>query len=73
MVLEGTPSLTEEFVGETHGVVEHAEAYLPNNQHQKYPICLWVVGEVTESRARAEQAQHCSLFDPFPTDSTTML
>ena len=51
-----TPSLTGEFVGETHRVLERTQAHTPGNQYQKGPICLWVAGEVTESRARAEQA-----------------
>ena len=33
-----TPSLTGEFVGETHRVLERAQAHLPGNQHQKGPI-----------------------------------
>ena len=43
-----TPSLTAEFVGENHrgGTRTHP----PENQHQKGPICLWVLEEVTESR-----------------------
>ena len=50
-----TPSLTGEFVGETHGVLERAQAHPPGNQHQKGPICLWVSGKVTESLLRAQQ------------------
>ena len=42
------PSLTREFVGETHRVPECTQTYPPGNQHQKGPIYLWVVGEVTE-------------------------
>ena len=60
-----TPSLTGELVGETHRVLEHTQTHLPGNQHQKGPICLWVVGEVTESRQRAEQAALFSL-GPLP-------
>ena len=51
-----TPSLTGEFVGETHRVLEHTQTHPPRNQHQKGPICLWVAKEVTESQLRAEQA-----------------
>ena len=51
-----SPSLTGEFVGETHRVLERAQNHLPGNQHQKGPICLWVAEEVTESWQRAEQA-----------------
>ena len=51
-----TASLTGESVGETHRVLEHIQMLPPGNQHQKAPICLWVVGEETESRPRAEQA-----------------
>ena len=58
-----TPSFTGEFVGETHRVLEPTQAHLPRNQHQKDPICLWVVGEVTENRQRVEQV---ALFPPEP-------
>ena len=51
-----TPSLTGEFVGETHRVLECTQTDPHGNQHQKGPICLWVAGEVTESLQRAEQA-----------------
>ena len=51
-----TPSLTGEFIGETHRVLECTQAHPPTNQHQKAPICLWIVEEVTESQLRAEQA-----------------
>ena len=44
------------FVGETHGVLERTQAYPPWSQHQKGPIGMWVVGEVTESQQRAEKA-----------------
>ena len=33
-----TPSLTEEFVGETNRALEHTQAHTPRNQHQKAPI-----------------------------------
>ena len=51
-----TPSFTGEFVGETHRVLGHTQAHPYGNQQQKGPICLWVVGEVTKSGVRAEQA-----------------
>ena len=51
-----TPSLTGEFVRETHRVLECTQTHPPRNQHQKGAICLWVVGKVTESQPRAEQA-----------------
>ena len=51
-----TPSLTGEFVGETHRVLECTQNSLRGNQHQKGPICLWVMEEVTENQLRAEQA-----------------
>ena len=54
-VVGETPSLTGEFVGETHGVLECTQAHPHRNQHQKGPICLWVAGKVTESWQRAEQ------------------
>ena len=51
------PSLTGEFVRETHRVLEHTQTHPHWNQHQKGPICLWVVGEVTESQWRVQQAE----------------
>ena len=54
-VMGKTPSLTGEFVGETHRVLEHTQNHTPRNQHQKGLICLWVAVEVTESQQRAEQ------------------
>ena len=56
MVVGETPRLTREFIGETHRVLECTQTHPPGNHHQKSPICLWVVGEVTESQPRAEQA-----------------
>ena len=52
---EETPSLTGELIGETHSVLEYIQNLPPGNQHQKGPIYLWVVEEVTESQQRAEQ------------------
>ena len=40
-----TPSLTREFIGETHRVLECTQTHTPGNQHQKGPICLCVVGK----------------------------
>ena len=57
-----TPSLIREFIGETH----RAQEYTQNpyrTQHQKGPIYLWVVQEVTESQWRAKQA---ALLPPRP-------
>ena len=34
---------------------KHKQTHAPRNQHQKGPICLCVVGTVTESGTRAEQ------------------
>ena len=48
-------SLTGEFVGETHKVLDGTQNHPPGNQHHKDPICLWVAEEVTESWQRAEQ------------------
>ena len=64
------PSLTGEFVGETHRVLEHTQNQPPGNQHQKGLPCLWIVGEVTDSRLRAEQAALFPL-GPSPTGSAT--
>ena len=33
-----TPSLTGEFVGETHRDLEHAQAYPLRNQHRRGPV-----------------------------------
>ena len=49
-----TPSLTGDFLEETHRVLECTQNYPPGNQ--KGPICLWVAGEVTENWQRVEQA-----------------
>ena len=54
-VAKETPSLIGESIEETYRVLECTEAHTLRNQHQKGPICLWVAGEVTESRVRAEQ------------------
>ena len=51
-----TPSLTGEFIGETHRVLERTQAHPLGKQHQKGPICLWVEEEVTESQPRDQQA-----------------
>ena len=64
-VVGETPSLTGEFFGETHGVLEHIQTHPAGNQHQKGPICLWVVEEVTESWQRVEQAGRFPLV-PLP-------
>ena len=55
VVVGGTPSLTGEFIGETHRLLEHTQTHPSGNQYQKGPICLWVVGEVTEIWLRVEQ------------------
>ena len=51
-----TPSLTVEFIGKSHRVLECTQTYPPGNQHQNGPICLWVADEVTESLQRGKQA-----------------
>ena len=56
VVVGETPSLTGEFVGQTHRVPEHTQNHPPGNQHQKGPICLWVAAEVVENLERAEHA-----------------
>ena len=50
------PSLTAESVGKAHSILECTQTHLPGNQHQKGAIYLGIVGEVTESGVRAEQA-----------------
>ena len=49
-----TASITGQFIGETNRVLERTQTHPPGNQHQKGPICLWVVVEVTVSWQRAE-------------------
>ena len=66
-----TPSLTGEFIRETHRVLEHTQTHPHRNQHQKSPICFWVAGEVTESRSRAQKVALFPL-GPSPTYSVTM-
>ena len=51
-----TPRLMGELVGEIFWVLERTQNHSPRNQHQKGPICLWAVEEVTESQPRAEQS-----------------
>ena len=70
-VVEETPSLTGEFIGETYRVLEHIQTHPSGNQHQQGPVCLWVVRKVTESRLRMEQVALFPL-GPSPTYSTTM-
>ena len=70
MELGETPSLTGEFIGETHRVLECTQTYPPWNQHQKGPICLWIVEEVTESWWRAKKEALFPL-GPSPTYSIT--
>ena len=65
------PSLTGEFLGGTHRVLECTQTHPPGNQHQKGPICFWIAGEVTESWQRAKQAAWLPL-GPLPTYSVTM-
>ena len=65
-----TPSLTGEFTGETHRVLEPTQTHAPRNQHQEGPMWLWVVGEVTENQQRAEQVALFPL-GPSPTYSIT--
>ena len=54
-VVGETPRLTGELIGETHGVLQYTQTYLPGNQHLKDPMCWWVAGEVTENWKRVEQ------------------
>ena len=51
-----TPSLTGEFIGEIHRILEHTQTHPLGKQHQKGPIRLWVVQGVTENPQRVEQA-----------------
>ena len=70
MAMGETPSLTREFFGEAHSVLEQTQTHPPKNQHQKGPIYLWVAGKVTERRSRAEQGALLPL-GPSPTYSAT--
>ena len=45
-----TPSLTGEFIAETHRVLEHTQTHLIGKQQQKGPIGLWVVEGMTENQ-----------------------
>ena len=65
-----TASLTGEFIGEAHRVLECTKTQPPGNQHQKGPICLWIVEEVTESQPRAQQVSLFPLWT-LPTYSST--
>ena len=65
-----TPSLTGEFVGETHRGLEHAQTHPLGNQHQKGPLCLWVAGEVTEIWQRVEQVPLFAL-GPLPSHTVS--
>ena len=38
-VVGETPSLTGEFVGKTHRVLEHTQNHPPRNQHLQGPVC----------------------------------
>ena len=67
-----TPSLTGEFVGETHRGLEHAQAHPRGNQHQRGPVSLWVEEGVTENQRRVEQVTWLPL-GPSPTYSITVL
>ena len=64
-VVEETPSLTGDFIGEIHRVLEHTQTHVPGIQHEKGLICLCEVGEVIETQLRAKQV---ALFPfwPFP-------
>ena len=46
---------SQEFVGETHRVLECTQNHPPWNKNQKGPLCLWVEEEVTENRQGVEQ------------------
>ena len=51
-----TPSLTGEFIGQTHRGLECTQIHPLGSQHQKGLIRLWVVEGVTEILQRVEQA-----------------
>ena len=64
-VVGETPSLTGEFIGEIHRVLECTQTHPPGNQHHKGPIWLWVAGKVTENWQWVEQMALFPL-GPFP-------
>ena len=65
VVVGKTLSLTGEFVGKIHRVLEHTQTHPPRNQHQKGSICWWATKEVTESQPRAQPGA-LFLFGPLP-------
>ena len=69
-VAEEAPSLTGEFVGETHRVLECPQTHPLGKKHQKGPLCFWVVEGVIEIRQRVEQVPLLPL-GPSPTYSLT--
>ena len=48
------------------GVLEHTQTDPLWNQHQKGPICLWVVGEVTERPAQSRASGIVPSWAPLP-------
>ena len=70
MVAGETPSLTGEFIGETHRVLECTQTHPPGSQRQKGPVCLWVAGKGLKAGQELSK-WHRSLSDPSPTYSTT--
>ena len=63
---EKLPASHESSLERPTGTQNHS----PRNQHQKGPLCFWIVKEVTESWVRAQQTA-LFLCDPSPTYSTT--
>ena len=66
-----TPSLTGEFLGDTHRGLERAQTHPLGKHHQKGPNGLWVVEGVTENQQRVEQAPLLPI-GPSPTYSVTV-
>ena len=61
-----TPRLTGEFIGETHMVLELTQTHRPGiSTRRAGPMCLWVVGEVTENWQKAQQVA-LLLLRPLP-------
>ena len=65
-----TPSLTGEFIGETHRGLECAQVNPLGKQHQRDPVSLWEAEGVTEIWWRVELAS-LLLLGPSPTYSIT--
>ena len=67
-----TPSLTGEFVGETHRGLEHTQTHPLRKQHQKGPIWLWAVGWGSDWKSAESRASAIAPSQPLPHISITV-